>query len=69
MTANARPARRGDSNIILALAPIFCLLAAVRARSMTELDKGLNVTRPTVSQHLKVLREAGLVTHEFVHVT
>jgi DNA-binding transcriptional ArsR family regulator len=28
---------------------------------VTELAKGLNVTRPAVSQHLKVLREAGLV--------
>lgn len=29
-------------------------------RSVTELAKGLNVSRPAVSQHLKVLKEAGL---------
>lgn len=31
-------------------------------RSVTELASGLEVTRPAVSQHLKVLKEAGLVT-------
>jgi DNA-binding transcriptional ArsR family regulator len=34
---------------------------AAKPRSVTELAKGLKVTRPAVSQHLKVLREAGLV--------
>jgi DNA-binding transcriptional ArsR family regulator len=29
-------------------------------RSVTELARGLNVSRPAVSQHLKVLRIAGL---------
>lgn len=33
-----------------------------RPRSVTELTEGLGVTRPAVSQHLKVLKEAGLVS-------
>lgn len=33
-------------------------------RSVTELAAALPVTRPAVSQHLKVLLEAGLVTFE-----
>jgi DNA-binding transcriptional ArsR family regulator len=32
------------------------------ARSVTEISRGMKVTRPAVSQHLKVLREARLVT-------
>jgi DNA-binding transcriptional ArsR family regulator len=35
---------------------------AVKPRSVGELAQGLPVTRPAVSQHLKVLKEAGLVT-------
>lgn len=31
------------------------------ARSVTDIAKGLDVTRPAVSQHLRVLREARLV--------
>lgn len=31
------------------------------ARSVTEIAEGLDVTRPAVSQHLRVLREARLV--------
>jgi DNA-binding transcriptional ArsR family regulator len=31
-------------------------------RSVTDIASGLDVTRPAVSQHLKVLKEAGLVT-------
>jgi DNA-binding transcriptional ArsR family regulator len=31
-------------------------------RSVGEIAEGMNVTRPAVSQHLKVLKEAGLVT-------
>jgi DNA-binding transcriptional ArsR family regulator len=31
-------------------------------RSVGELAKGLPVSRPAVSQHLKVLKDAGLVT-------
>ncbi len=34
---------------------------AKRPLSVTELSKGLPVTRPAVSQHLKVLKQAGLV--------
>ncbi len=36
---------------------------AQRTRSVGELAQGLPVTRPAVSQHLRVLTEAGLVTH------
>ena len=32
--------------------------------SVGEIAKGLPVTRPAVSQHLKVLKDAGLVTDE-----
>lgn len=32
------------------------------ARSVGEIAEGLNVTRPAVSQHLRVLKAAGLVT-------
>ena len=35
---------------------------ATRPRSVGELARDLPVSRPAVSQHLKVLREAGLVT-------
>ncbi len=37
---------------------------AVRPRSVGELAGGLPVSRPAVSQHLKVLKEAGLVVDE-----
>ena len=40
---------------------IFELLAR-RPRPVGELAEGLPVSRPAVSQHLKVLRDAGLVT-------
>lgn len=33
-------------------------------RSVGEIAKGLPVSRPAVSQHLKVLKEAGLVTDQ-----
>jgi DNA-binding transcriptional ArsR family regulator len=33
-----------------------------RASSVTELAEGLPVSRPAVSQHLKLLKNAGLVT-------
>lgn len=39
---------------------IFELLAE-RPRAVGELARGLPVSRPAVSQHLKVLKEAGLV--------
>lgn len=35
---------------------------AEKPRSVGELAEGLPVTRPAVSQHLKVLKDAGLVT-------
>ena len=37
---------------------------AVRPRSVGELASELPVSRPAVSQHLKILKEAGLVTDE-----
>ena len=37
---------------------------AKRALSVGELAARLPVTRPAVSQHLKILTDAGLVTHE-----
>ena len=37
---------------------------ARRALAVGELAEGLPVTRPAVSQHLKVLKDAGLVTDE-----
>ena len=36
---------------------------AHRTRSVGELAQGMPVTRPAVSQHLRVLAQAGLVTH------
>jgi DNA-binding transcriptional ArsR family regulator len=36
---------------------------ALRPRAVGELAGELPVSRPAVSQHLKVLKEAGLVTH------
>jgi DNA-binding transcriptional ArsR family regulator len=35
-----------------------------RSRAVGELAAGLPVSRPAVSQHLKVLAEAGLVSHQ-----
>jgi DNA-binding transcriptional ArsR family regulator len=49
-TALADPTRRG----------IFARLV-VRPQSVTELAKDLPVSRPAVSQHLRVLKEASLV--------
>lgn len=37
---------------------------AERPRGVGELAQGLPVSRPAVSQHLKVLKDAGLVTAE-----
>jgi DNA-binding transcriptional ArsR family regulator len=37
---------------------------ARRPMPVGKLAAGLDVTRPAVSQHLKVLKEAGLVAHE-----
>jgi DNA-binding transcriptional ArsR family regulator len=44
---------------------IFELVAA-RPRAVGELAAELPVSRPAVSQHLRVLKEAGLVTDEAV---
>jgi DNA-binding transcriptional ArsR family regulator len=40
------------------------IAVAKRPASVGRLAAGLSVSRPAVSQHLKVLRSAGLVTHE-----
>nr|WP_227462654.1 MULTISPECIES: metalloregulator ArsR/SmtB family transcription factor [Nocardia] len=45
------------------------VLSAIAARAggeacVCDVSDGLDVTQPTVSHHLKVLREAGLVTSE-----
>ncbi|WP_332639649.1 ArsR/SmtB family transcription factor [Brevundimonas sp.] len=41
-------------------------LVAVRPRNVRELADGLPVSRPAVSQHLKLLKEAGLVVDQAV---
>ena len=59
----------------MAIAPAFSALAdptrlkvferiAQRPRGVGEIAHGLPVSRPAVSQHLKVLKDAGLVTAE-----
>jgi DNA-binding transcriptional ArsR family regulator len=40
------------------------LLLAERPRAVGELAAGLPISRPAVSQHLKVLKDAGLVDEE-----
>src|SRR5262245_7049156 len=42
---------------------ILCLLASAE-RSVGEIERELGMTQPTVSKHLRVLREAGLVEAE-----
>ena len=39
-------------------------LVAERARNVTELTEALDIAQPTVSHHLRILRERGLVTAE-----
>ena len=48
-----------------AVRPLLVLMNPLRAgpRSVGDLAVGLPVSRPAVSQHLRVLEEAGLVTH------
>jgi len=59
----------------MAIGPAFSALAdptrlkvfervAQRPRGVGELAAGLPVSRPAVSQHLKILKDAGLVTAE-----
>jgi DNA-binding transcriptional ArsR family regulator len=43
---------------------IFERLAAAGPKAVGELAQGLPVSRPAVSQHLRVLKEAGLVTDQ-----
>ena len=64
-----------NASVGVAVASAFAALAdptrrqiferlAQRTRSVGELAAGLPVTRPAVSQHLRVLADAGLVAHE-----
>ena len=39
-------------------------LVAEQARNVTELTEALDIAQPTVSHHLRILRERGLVTAE-----
>lgn len=39
-------------------------LVAEQARNVTELTEALDISQPTVSHHLRILRERGLVTAE-----
>jgi DNA-binding transcriptional ArsR family regulator len=60
------PIQRAAAPVFIALGDptrreIFERIAA-RPQSVTELAGALPVSRPAVSQHLKVLREAGLVS-------
>jgi DNA-binding transcriptional ArsR family regulator len=43
---------------------IFGILAAEGPSSVGDLARRLPVTRPAVSQHLRVLKDLGLVTHQ-----
>lgn len=43
---------------------LFSLLASTPSRCACDLTEPLGVSQPTVSHHLKVLAEAGLVTRE-----
>jgi DNA-binding transcriptional ArsR family regulator len=44
----------------------ICMHLAERPRAVGELAQGLPISRPAVSQHLRVLKSAGLVTDEVV---
>jgi DNA-binding transcriptional ArsR family regulator len=44
----------------------ICMRLAERPRAVGELAHGLPISRPAVSQHLRVLKTAGLVTDEVV---
>jgi DNA-binding transcriptional ArsR family regulator len=54
-TVLAEPSRRA-----------ICMHLAERPRAVGELAKDLPISRPAVSQHLRVLKAAGLVTDEVV---
>jgi DNA-binding transcriptional ArsR family regulator len=45
---------------------IFEILAAGGPASVADIARRLPVTRPAVSQHLRVLKDLGLVTHQTV---
>lgn len=69
MPAAARPERRPDA----ALAALgdasrreILQLLATRRRSVQEIADGLPISRPAVSRHLRVLKDAGLVAEEAV---
>ena len=54
-TVLAEPSRRA-----------ICMHLAERPRAVGDLAKDLPISRPAVSQHLRVLKTAGLVTDEVV---
>ncbi len=58
------PMTRPDAFTAIADTNRRILLEALRRgpKTVTELAQGLTVSRPAVSQHLKVLLDAGLVT-------
>ena len=62
----AYPARLGVEGFVALADPtrrkIFERLAR-KSSSVKDVADGLPVSRPAVSQHLKVLKQAGLVTH------
>ncbi|MFE3543291.1 ArsR/SmtB family transcription factor [Nocardia sp. NPDC059177] len=75
-TPSTRPPMTGETaaelaTVFKALAdPVrLRLLSAIAARAdgeacVCDLSAGIDVTQPTISHHLKVLREAGLLTSE-----
>jgi DNA-binding transcriptional ArsR family regulator len=44
----------------------ICISLAERPRAVGELARDLPISRPAVSQHLRILKTAGLVTDEIV---
>ncbi len=59
--ANQRPARAGLSALGDSTRREIFERVAQKPRAVGDLARGLPVSRPAVSQHLKVLKEAGLV--------
>ncbi|WP_280235850.1 ArsR/SmtB family transcription factor [Nocardia cyriacigeorgica] len=76
VTPRLRPPMTGETAVELAAVfkaladPVrLRLLSAIAARAggeacVCDLSAGIDVTQPTISHHLKVLREAGLLTSE-----
>ena len=66
--ANQKAARRGLSALADPTRREIFERVAARPAAVVDLARGLPVSRPAVSQHLKVLKEAGLV-REVAHGT